>query len=199
MLRSITKRHCFKTECPRRQKARCYRQERTIDIKGRPGPGQSADPGRPLMLLCRVNSVYHPALMAFKATLPGRGRSPARTLLRDWTRAGASPARTLYGFARSFVAGYGRGLPPPWSRLTVRFRPLLRSRVRAGLAPALVAPHRTVSPAPSEQGTGGACPRPGRAPPLKFAPMGACPALESRAMSLPWLFHWSLVLQQVDI
>ncbi len=32
-------------------------------------------------------------------------------------RAGAKsrcPARTLYDFNRYFVAGYGRGLPPPW-------------------------------------------------------------------------------------
>jgi len=29
-------------------------------------------------------------------------------------RAGASPARTLSGFDRSFVAGYGPGWPPPW-------------------------------------------------------------------------------------
>ncbi len=29
-------------------------------------------------------------------------------------RAGASPAHTLYDFDRYFVAGYGRGLPPPW-------------------------------------------------------------------------------------
>ena len=31
------------------------------------------------------------------------------------TRAGASPARTLYDSASRSVAGYGRGLPPPWS------------------------------------------------------------------------------------
>src|SRR6266849_1622978 len=38
-------------------------------------------------------------------------------------RAGASPARTLYGFDRYFVAGYGRGLPPPWLLLCHTYAP----------------------------------------------------------------------------
>src|ERR1700736_4390597 len=57
------------------------------------------------------------------------GACPISANVTNDDQVGACPARTLYDFARSFVAGYGRRL----------------------------------------------CPRPGRAPPLKFALLGQAP------------------------
>src|SRR6266567_1407924 len=53
------------------------------------------------------------------------------------SRAGASPARTLYGACVMLRIGYGPGLPPPWPLAMIIRQTEIQSRGIGTLAPAL--------------------------------------------------------------